>query len=88
MSEENERLKDILSAFKFKYFKYVPEDAGKSRMVVVNREEILDQFYDIWEKAVIESGKGHALEGLSSAMKRKLCVEDWIIINYAMPVYD
>ena len=88
MSDPDTRLQDILGSYRFKYFKYVPEDAGKSRMVVINRDEIIEQFYDTWEKAVIESGKGYALDGLSKAMKRKLCVEDWIIINYAMPVHD
>ena len=88
MSDAQDRLKEILSCYRFKYFKYVPEDAGKSRMVVVTRDEILDMFYDEWIKQVEDCGKGEVLECISNSQKRKLCVEDWIIINYAMPVLD
>jgi hypothetical protein len=81
-------LNEILNADKFRYFKYVPEDAGKSHFVVVDRNEIYAMFKDYWEKMIRAVGRGPILDALTEKQKRTKCVEDWVLLNYAVPYND
>lgn len=88
MSSTDQQIAKIASADRYKVFVYVPEDAGKSRVVTMSRQEVLDEFFEDWCDAVHKTGRGPLLNLFSDQQIKDKCIYDWVLLNYAVPEYD
>jgi hypothetical protein len=82
------RMIEIMAANKFKVFHYVPHDAGQSKMIILTRQQIVDKWYDTWVDLLKELGREHLLYHMSKLNREERCVHDWVILNYAIPIFD
>lgn len=69
---------------KHKWYEYAaPSETGSAVVFLISRQQIIDLHYPDWYRRTIAAGKAVVDR---SPTAYDLCVEDWVVINWAEPV--
>lgn len=70
---------------KYKY--HIPGKDGEDVEIIMTETEILDSFYPYWINKMTKKFSDEDLSAMAPNLKR-MCIEDWITINWAYKIEE
>jgi hypothetical protein len=68
-----------------KFAIHYPDEKGNDVTEILTESEIFDQYFHYWYQKMCEK---YGIEGVSARYSWKDCLEDWIVVNWAVEVIE